>query len=290
MTQQTTNMSAAAAGNSRRLWRKFTRSRVGMVGLAVVGIYVIVAIFAPFLAPYDPNAVDLRNVAVPPAGSHLMGTDQFGRDILSRVIYGARTSLQIGFYVVAIATIVGTVIGAVAGYFRGWAERVVVFLTDVMMTLPTIVTALAIITILGAGVYSTILAIAIAAVPRIVRIARGAVLQVRALDFVQSARALGARDRTIIIRHVVPNALAPIIVQASLLIAEAVLVGAGLGFLGLGVAPPLAEWGQMLAEGRGYLRAAPHISVFPGLAIIFLVLGLNLLGDGLRDTFDVQTK
>lgn len=290
MTMGTLSKPPAPASPGNRLWRKFAASRVGMVGLAVVGFYVLAALFAPLLAPYDPNAIDLMKVAMPPSQLHWLGTDQFGRDILSRVLFGARTSLLLGFCVVGIATVAGTAIGALAGYFRGWVERVVVFLTDVMMTMPTIITALAIITILGSGLYSTILAIAIAAVPRIIRIARGAVLQVRELDFVQSSRALGARDGTIIARHVVPNALAPIIVQASLLMAEAVLVGAGLGFLGLGVAPPLAEWGQMLAEGRGYLRAAPFISLFPGLAIIFLVLGLNLLGDGLRDTFDVRTR
>lgn len=286
--KSSTPSTSASPGN--RLWRKFAASRVGVVGLVIVSLYIVAALLAPALAPYDPNAVDLMNVAMPPSQMHWWGTDQFGRDILSRVLFGARTSLLLGFCVVGIATLAGTVIGAVAGYFRGWVERVVVFVTDVMMTMPTIITALAIITILGSGLYSTILAIAIAAVPRIIRIARGAVLQVRELDFVESSRALGAKDSTIIVRHVVPNAIAPIIVQASLLMAEAVLVGAGLGFLGLGVAPPLAEWGQMLAEGRGYLRAAPFISVFPGLAIIFLVLGLNLLGDGLRDTFDVRTR
>lgn len=275
---------------ANRHWRKFRRNRMGMVGLIVVAFYVTIAALAPLIAPWDPDAVDLMNVAMPPSAAHWMGTDQFGRDILSRIIYGAQTSLLLGFCVVGSATIVGTFFGALAGYFRGTVERVLIFLTDVMMTMPTIITALAIITILGAGLSSTIFAISIAAVPRLLRISRSAVLQVREMDFVQSAKALGARDRFIIVRHVVPNALAPIIVQSSLLMAEAVLVGAGLGFLGLGVAPPLAEWGQMLAEGRGYLRAAPFISVFPGLAIIFFVLGLNLLGDGLRDTFDVRTK
>lgn len=289
MTMSSSSTPRMQAGGNRH-WRKFRRNRMGMVGLAILSFYVAVAALAPLIAPWDPDAVDLFNVAMPPSGAHWMGTDQFGRDILSRVIYGAQTSLLLGFCVVGIATVVGTFFGALAGYFRGTIERVLIFVTDVMMTMPTIITALAIITIMGAGLYSTIIAIAIAAVPRLVRISRSAVLQVREMDFVHSAKALGARDRFIIARHVIPNALAPIIVQASLLMAEAVLVGAGLGFLGLGVAPPLAEWGQMLAEGRGYLRSAPFISVFPGLAIIFLVLGLNLLGDGLRDTFDVRTK
>jgi peptide/nickel transport system permease protein len=281
---------AALRTPRRRQLRKFLRSRVGIVGLCIVVVYVLLALLAPVIAPWDPDAVDLLNVAMPPSAAHWMGTDQFGRDILSRVIYGARTSLLLGFCVVGIATMIGTTLGAIAGYYRGRAERVLVFVTDVMMTMPTIITAMAIITIMGAGLYSMIIAIAIAAVPRLIRVSRGAVLQVRELDFVLSAKAVGTRDATIIIRHVIPNALAPVIVQASLLMAEAVLVGAGLGFLGLGVAPPLAEWGQMLAEGRGYMRAAPYIAIFPGLAIIFLVLGLNLLGDGLRDTFDVRSR
>lgn len=270
--------------------RKFSRSPIGMTGLVIVVFYVAVALFAPFLGLPHPDEVDLFNVAAPPTWSAWMGTDQFGRDLLSRVVHGARTSLLLGFCVVGIATVVGTTLGALAGYHRGAFERVVVFITDVLMTMPSLITALAIITILGSGLSSTIIAISIATTPRLIRISRGAVLQVRALDFVDSTRSLGARENFILLRHVLPNSLAPVIVQSSLLMAEAVMVGAGLGFLGLGVAPPLAEWGQMLAEARGLLRSAPHVSIFPGLAIIGLVLGLNLLGDGLRDTFNVRTN
>jgi len=269
--------------------RKFRRSRIGMTGMTIVLAYVLIAVFAPFFGLPHPDDVDLYNVAAPPSAAHWMGTDQFGRDLLSRVIYGARTSLLLGFCVVGIASVAGTTLGALAGYYRGPFERFIVFLTDVFMTLPSLVVALAVITVLGSGLQSTILAISIAATPRLIRISRGAVLQVRALDYVDSAHSLGAKERFILMRHVLPNSLAPVIVQSSLLMAEAVLVGAGLGFLGLGVAPPLAEWGQMLAEGRGLLRSAPHVSVFPGVAMIGLVLGLNLLGDGLRDTFDVRT-
>ncbi|MFV0334053.1 MAG: ABC transporter permease [Tropicimonas sp.] len=270
--------------------RKFRRGKTGMTGLVIVGIYLLLAALAPFLGLPHPEDVDLYNVATPPDAAHWMGTDQFGRDILSRVLYGARTSLLLGFCVVGIATVAGTALGATAGYFRGRYERFIVFCTDVVMTLPTLIIALVVITVLGSGLRATILAIGIAATPRLIRIARGSVIQVREMDFVDSARSLGARDSTILTRHVLPNSLAPIIVQSSLLMAEAVLVGAGLGFLGLGVAPPIAEWGQMLAEGRGLLRSAPHVSVFPGLAIIGLVLGFNLLGDGLRDAFNVRSR
>lgn len=271
--------------------QRFLRSRTGMAGAIIVILYLFVALFAPVLAPWDPDALDLMNVAMPPSAEHWNGTDQFGRDLFSRVVYGARTSLLLGFCVVGAASLVGTTLGAAAGYFRGGLfEQVLLFLTDVMMTMPSIVTALAVISVMGSGLYPTIIAISIAATPRMIRVARSAVLQLRELDYVYSARAIGARDSFIIRKHIIPNALAPIIVQASLLMAEAVLVAAGLGFLGLGVAPPLAEWGQMLAEGRAHLRAAPFISIFPGLAIIFLVLGLNMLGDGLRDTFDIRSQ
>lgn len=282
---------AAALPTGRsRLLRKFRRHRMGVVGVIIVLVYIATALGAPWLAPWAPDAVDLRNVAKPPSLAHPFGTDQFGRDMLSRTIYGARTSLVLGFCVVGIATLFGMFFGVLAGYYRGRVERLVTFMTDVMMTLPSIVTALAVVTILGPGLDTTIIAIAIASLPRIVRVARSAVLQVREMDYIQSSRSLGASDRAILLHHVVPNALSPVIVQGSLLMAEAVLVAAGLGFLGVGVKPPMAEWGQMLAESRALLRSAPHISIFPGLAIIFLVLGLNLLGDGLRDTLDVRTR
>jgi peptide/nickel transport system permease protein len=273
----------------RRL-RKFLRHRLGMTGLVILLLYLGLALLAPWIAPFDPDDVNLRNVAKPPSAVHWLGTDQFGRDILTRVMVGAQTSLLLGACVVGIATSFGMAFGVLAGYFRGRVEQAVMFATDVLMTMPSIVTALAVITVLGPGLSSTILAISIAATPRLVRVSRGAVLQVRGLDYVDSARTLGAGDGWILARHVVPNSLAPVIVQASLLMAEAVLVAAGLGFLGLGVPPPTAEWGQMLAEGRGHLRAAPFIAIFPGIAIALLVLGFNLLGDGLRDTFDVRSR
>ena len=273
-----------------RALRKFMRHRLGVAGLVIVAVYLLLALLAPWLTAFDPDDVNLRAVARAPSAAHLLGTDQFGRDILTRVLHGARTSLLLGACVVGIATGCGLLLGVLAGYFRGAVEGVILFATDVLMTMPSIVTALAVITVLGPGLASTIIAISIAATPRLARVARGAVLQVRGLDYVDSARTLGAGDGWIITRHVVPNSLTPVLVQASLLMAEAVLVAAGLGFLGLGVPPPTAEWGQMLAEGRGHLRAAPFIAIFPGLAIALLVLGFNLLGDGLRDTLDVRAS
>jgi len=293
-------MSSAApilsSSAARRAWlesralKNFLHNKKGVVGLVIVGAYLFMALFAPLLAPFDPDAVDLFHVSAPPNLVHWFGVDQFGRDILSRIIYGARTSLLLGSVVVVIASCVGVILGSVAGYFEKTIDRVIVFFCDVLLTLPTIVIALAVVTILGPGLSSTIVAIAVAGIPRLVRISRSAVIQIRSLDYIRSARALGARDFAIIVDHVVPNSLSPVIVQASLLMAEAVLLAAGLGFLGLGVQPPTAEWGQMLAEGRGYMLSAPFIAVFPGVAIIILVLGLNLFGDGLRDALDVRAN
>ncbi len=286
-------MSAAAPAASSAtpsVLSRLLRHRLGLAGICIVAAYILLAALAPFIAAYEPNAVDLRNVMKPPGAAHPFGTDQFGRDLLARTLFGARTSLLLGLCVVAAATLAGLTVGTLAGYYRGRIDAVAIFATDVLMTLPSIVVALGVITVLGSGLVSTIAAIAISAVPRLVRVARGSVLQVRELDFVAGARSVGESDLAIVCGHVLPNALSPVIVQASLLMAEAVLVAAGLGFLGLGVAPPVAEWGQMLAEGRAYLRAAPHISVFPGLALAILVLGLNLLGDGLRDALDVRIR
>jgi peptide/nickel transport system permease protein len=273
---------------TRRFLRRFARSRMGMLGAGILAIFIVTAIFAPVLMPFDPYAVDLKQVARAPSWIHPFGTDKLGRDLLSRVMYGARTSLLLGLCVVVSATLIGLTLGAAAGYFRGMVDRVLVFLIDVLMTLPSIMIALAIASVLGPGLVSTTIAIAIAGVPRLARVSRGAVLAIRGLDYVECARGLGLTDAVILRRHVVPNAVAPIVVEASLLMAEAVLVAAGLGFLGLGVAPPTAEWGQMVAEGRGYIRTAPSIPLFPGFAIILLALGFNLVGDGLRDTLDVR--
>lgn len=279
-----------APAKQKSVLRHFLRHKLGMFGAAVISFYVLLAVFGPLLSPYDPNRNNLRAVLQPPSLTNWFGTDQFGRDILTRIIYGAQTSLLLGLCVVVLAIGVGLTLGALAGYFRGWTERAIVFATDVLMTMPTIVIALGIVTVMGGGLTATILAVSVAAVPRVIRIARGAVLQVRNLEYIESSRTLGASSGYIIARHVIPNSIPPVIVEASLLMAEAVLIAAGLGFLGLGVPPPMAEWGQMLAEGRGHLRAAPHVSIFPGLAIALLVLGLNLAGDGLRDTLDVRTR
>jgi peptide/nickel transport system permease protein len=252
--------------------------------------FLLAAFLAPWLAPFDPDSIDLMHTMEGPSRLHPLGVDQFGRDILSRILFGTRTSLLLGVVVVGAAGLIGVFLGLIAGFFGGIIDRGIGFVVDILMTLPSIVVALAIITVLGPGLSSTMIAIGISMVPRFVRIVRGSVLSVRDHEFVQSARALGSRNQRLLRMHVLPNSLAPVIVQGSLLTAQSVLVAAGLGFLGLGAQPPTAEWGQMLAEGRSYLRAAPHITLFPGLAIMLMVFGFNLLGDGLRDALDVRSR
>jgi len=286
-------LSGAAAGkphSRNRMLHNLLRHRLGRVGMVILTLFLLMAIFAPWLAPFDPDAIDLFRTMEGPSRDHLLGVDQFGRDLLSRIIYGARTSLLLSVVVVALAGFTGITLGVLAGFFGGFIDRVIGLITDILMTLPSIVVALGVITVIGPGLVSTMVAIGVSMVPRFVRVIRGSVLSVRQMEYVQSARALGSWNARIILSHVLPNSLAPVIVQGSLLTAQAVLVAAGLGFLGLGAQPPTAEWGQMLAEGRGYLRVAPHISVFPGLAIMLMVFGFNLLGDGLRDALDTRLK
>lgn len=271
-----------------RMLATLLRHRLGRVGMVILALFLLVALLAPVIAPYDPDAIDLFRTMEGPSREHLLGVDQFGRDMLSRIIYGARTSLLLSVVVVLLAGITGIILGVLAGYYGGIIDRATGLVVDILMTLPSIVVALGVITVIGPGLLSTMIAIGVSMVPRFVRVIRSSVLSVRQTEFVQSARSLGSRNLCIILAHVLPNSLAPVIVQGSLLTAQAVLVAAGLGFLGLGAQPPTAEWGQMLAEGRGYLRVAPHISVFPGIAIMLMVFGFNLLGDGLRDALDTR--
>lgn len=295
VTTQKTEPAAPVAGRVSwresplgRTLRRLSRSKVGMSGAIIITIFLLLGALAHVVAPYDPAAVDFANAMKGSSPDHLLGVDNFGRDLLSRIIYGARTSMGLAVVVVAIAGVAGVLIGTIAGYFGGLLDRTIVMVMDILMTFPSILVAMAVVTILGPGLSRTMLAIGISMTPRFVRLTRAAALQVRHLEYIQSARSIGLRSAQILGRHLLPNIVAPLIVQGSLLMAESVLVAAGLGFLGLGVQPPTAEWGQMLAEGRSYVRVAPHIAVYPGAAIMLMVLGFNLLGDGLRDAMDVR--
>jgi peptide/nickel transport system permease protein len=268
-------------------WRRLRRHRLAMLGLGIIVGIVLLAIFAPLIAPADPLAIDYAHPAAPPgAGGHLLGTDAVGRDILARLIYGTRISLQVGLVAVGIAATLGTTVGLAAGYYGGWVDSVLMRTVDVFLAFPVIVLAIGIIAVLGPSLGNVVIALGLVAWTTYARVVRGQVLVLRELDFVHAARAMGVGDWRLLTRHILPNTLAPIIVLATVGMATAIIAEAALSFLGLGVQPPTPSWGTMLNEGRGFLRTAPHISTFPGLAIMLTVLGFNFLGDGLRDALD----
>jgi len=261
-----------------------------MSGGVIVGLFVLLAVLAPLLAPYEPLRGRVVDRLQGPSAEHWLGTDELGRDVLSRVLYGARISLQIQIAAVGLALVVGTVLGVWAGYVGRWPDMVIMRLVDIMMAFPGIFLALAIIAALGTGLANVIVASAIFLVPQFARVVRGSVLTLKEMEFVTAARALGERDLTIVARYLLPNSLAPIIVQTTLRMATVLLTASGLSFLGLGVQPPSPEWGAMLSNARSYMITAPHVATVPGLAIMLVVLGFNLLGDGLRDSLDPRLR
>lgn len=270
--------------------RRFRRSAVGRVGAVLVVVFLAITVGAPWLAPYDPIATDFANVLAAPSWTHPCGTDDIGRDILSRIIHGSRVSLQAGLFTVAVALMIGLPIGLVAGFVGGRVDNVVMRAIEVVLSFPTLVLALGITAVLGPRLIHALFAIGIVFVPHFARLIRGQVLSVKENEFVAAARALGATDVRIVRLHVLPNCLAPILVQSSFSIAFAILTEAALSFLGLGTQPPTPSWGIMLSMGRGYLEQAPWLGAFPGLAIFLTVLGFNLLGDGIRDALDPRLK
>jgi peptide/nickel transport system permease protein len=271
---------------SRRVWLEMRRNRLAGVGLVFLTFVVLMAVFAPFVTPYEPQQQNLLFRNESPSRDHLLGTDDRGRDVLTRLAYGARISLFIGIVGTAGGVLAGTIIGVTAGYFGKWLDQLLMRLVDIMLAFPGILLALLIIAVLGPSIWNLIIAIAIWGTPTLARIVRGTVLSLREQEFVEAARAIGATPLRIMTVHLLPNSAAPIIVYATIGVAAAILTAAGLGFLGLGVQPPTAEWGQMLSGGRQYLRNAPHLVMVPGLAIFFTLLALNFIGDALRDALD----
>ncbi len=269
-----------------RIFRNLLRNRTAKAGFAIVSLTITIALFAPLIASHDYMKANLREIAQPPSLRHPLGTDELGRDILSRIIHGSRLSLTLGVVSVGIGLLGGVPLGAIGAYWGGWVDLVIMRFIDILLAFPAILLAIAIVSILGPGLYNAMIAVGIAQLPIYARLIRGLILSIREKEFVEAARALGASDLRIITRHIIPNSLAPIIVQSTLNVATAILSAAALGFLGLGAQPPTPEWGTMLSRGRLYLRVAPHITTFPGLAIVLTVLGFNLLGDGLRDALD----
>jgi peptide/nickel transport system permease protein len=261
-----------------------------MFGATIIVILILTAIFGPYLTPYDPNAIDFSVRFSGPIWAHPLGADNLGRDTLSRIIYGARVSLQVGIIAVSIAGTVGTLLGLVAGYAGRILDEIIMRALDVLFAFPAILLAIAILAALGRGIANAMVAIGVVYIPIFARIARGAVLSVRNEDFVEAARAVGANDVRILFRHIFPNALAPLIVETTLSLAFAILAEAALSFFGLGTQPPDPSWGRMLSEGRAYFRQSFWMGLFPGLAIMLTVMGFNFLGDGLRDVLDPRLR
>lgn len=270
--------------------RRFARHKGGMIGAAILLAFLLVAVFAPVLAPFDPELGDLAVSRQPPNAEHWMGTDNLGRDILSRIIYGTRISMQVGLIAVGIGLAFGVPLGAVSGYMGGRVDLVLQRGIDVMMAFPGLLLAIVVVSVLGFGLENAMIALGVVSIPQFVRLVRAAVITLKSEVFIEAARAIGCRPGHILLRHILPNVLSPIIVFATLRFAQTLLFAAALGFVGLGAQPPTPEWGAMLADGRKFLRTLPHMAVFPGLAITLAVLGLNLVGDALRDLLDPRLR
>ena len=271
-------------------WRRATRHGLVIAGGGIVLLLGAAALLGSVLAPHDPNQMNFASLFAPPSLAHLFGTDEFGRDIFSRILHGAAVSVKVAFIAVGISAAAGVSLGLLAGYYGGWLDEVLMRVMDVFFALPAVLLAIVVMAILGRGVENAMVAIAIVYAPIFARVTRGAVISVRDREYVNAARALGQSGTRVMLAHVLPNAMGPIIVQTSLSLAFAILAEAALSFFGLGTQPPDPSWGRMLSEGRAYLRQAPWMGVFPGLAIMVSVLGFNLLGDGLRDVLDPRYR
>lgn len=274
----------------REVFRRLSNNVIASMGMVIVLVFLIAAILAPLLAPHDPLEHSLGHMLAKPSWEYPFGRDELGRCIFSRVIFGARISLLIGLMVVSIGILVGVPLGVVSAYFGGKVDFVIQRFVDTLLAFPGILLALTLIAMLGVGLHNVMIAVGISTIPIYARLARSSVLAIKARQFVEAARSIGSSHLAIILRHLLPNSLSPIIVQSTLHMATAILWAAGLGFLGLGVNPPTPEWGAMLNGGRLYLRVAPHVATFPGLMIFITVLGFNLFGDGLRDALDPRLR
>ena len=269
------------------IWRRFKRNHLSVAGLTVILIIVSVAIAAPIVAPYDPFVIDVYNVISPPTSAHLLGTDDLGRDVLSRMIWGSRISLAVGFVAVGISITIGIIIGALAGFYGKAVDAILMRFVDIMLCFPTLFLILAVIAIIGPSIWVIMVIIGTTSWMDVARLVRAEILTLKERDFVAAARAVGASDFRIIVRHILPNALSPVFVSATFGIAGAILLESGLSFLGLGVQPPDASWGNILTSGKDYITVgAWWLSFFPGMAILFTVLSYNLVGEGLRDAID----
>jgi peptide/nickel transport system permease protein len=266
--------------------RRFCQNRAAVAGLVIVCLFATIALVAPLATTYDPEQMRLDQKLLEPSAAHLLGTDHLGRDILARLAYGARFSLVMCFAAVGVGVLIGVPLGAISGFYGGWLDLVIQRVIDVLLSFPGFLLALALVAVLGVGIVNVVIAVGLGVVPACVRLVRASTLSIRSREYVDAARAAGAGGASIIWHHVLPNALSPVVIQATLGLGATLLTAAGLGFLGLGVQQPTPEWGSMLGEGRSYIFSNPNLATFPGVAIFLTVLGFNLAGDGLRDALD----
>lgn len=283
-------LKARRRANARNTLKRFLRNRSAVMGVIILLIIVLAAIFAKQIAPYPYDKQDLTAILQTPSAKHIFGTDNFGRDLFTRVLYGARISLVVGFVSVGIGSIIGGIIGAVCGYYGGKLDDIVMRLMDILQAIPSMIMAISVAAMLGTGLGNAMVAIGVTLIPRFARVTRSSVLTVKGMEYVEAAHSLGAKDSRIILTHLIPNSLAPIIVQVTLSMALAILQAASLSFIGLGVQPPTPEWGSMLSAARGYITTTWHFALFPGLAIMLSVISINMIGDGLRDVLDPKLK
>jgi peptide/nickel transport system permease protein len=271
-------------------WRRFRRNKLAMAGLLIIIVIFIIAVFAKFVAPYPFEEQHLKDSLKGPSLKYLFGTDQYGRDILSRVIYGSRVSLMVGIFSVTLAATLGCIIGAIAGYFGGAIDNILMRIIDIILSIPAMLLAISISAMLGPGLFNAMISISVTGVGSFARITRSSVLSERDQEYIEAVRSVSCGNLRIIFRHIFPNILAPIIVQFSLNVASSILAAAGLSFIGLGIQPPIPEWGAMLSAGRSFIRYNWWLTVFPGISIMLTVYGFNLIGDGLRDALDPRLK
>ncbi|MEK4976012.1 nickel transporter permease [Bacillus sp. FSL K6-6540] len=294
MTADARTTESLPSGTRLVQWKSFyhrlKKNKAALFGGYFLLLMILIAIFGPLLTQYDPTKVDYSTKLLKPSADHWFGTDHNGRDIFTRIIHGMRLTLSVGFISVIIGAAFGVVLGIISGYYGGKWDALIMRVTDVMLAFPGILLALAVVSVLGKNLFNVIIAVSIFSIPTFARVVRGSTLAVRKLEYIDAMRSLGASDGRIIFGHILPNITSPIIVQATLRIAVAILTASGLSFLGLGAQPPTPEWGAMLNDGRNYIMDHPHVALFPGLSIVFVVIAFNLLGDGLRDVLDPKMK
>ncbi|WP_339254044.1 nickel transporter permease [Sporosarcina sp. FSL W8-0480] len=278
------------SGPWREAWKSFRKSKSAVAGMIIIIFFILLALFGPFIAKEGINEQFAPDRFQPPSSEYWLGTDDFGRDILSRIIHGSRISLSVGFLSVIASVIVGSFLGIVAGYYGRWTDTIISRVFDIMLAFPSILLAIAIVSVLGPGLENALIAIAVINVPNFGRLIRSKVLSIKEDEYIMAAKAIGMKDARILYSHILPNSMAPVIVQGTLAVATAILEAAALGFLGLGAQAPQPEWGKMLADSKAYLQSAPWTMIFPGLSIMLTVLGFNLMGDGLRDALDPKMK